>query len=112
MTDASPYTLTVTITREQVECWAGRPLSDDEIARLDECIPLSSIPDAVAGIVSSFEPDEDDEAADEQYRWTEHSNDIGDWCPWSGGPTTADPSDDDHRCPARCAASSIEPVDD
>ena len=50
---------TVIITPEQIECWAGRPLTDDEVSRLDDCIPNSSIPDAVADIVASV-ADEDD----------------------------------------------------
>ncbi|WIM95791.1 hypothetical protein ACTOB_007925 [Actinoplanes oblitus] len=52
---------TVTITREQVECWAGRTLTDDEVYVLDGCIPNSSIPDAVGDIVASFPEDSDDE---------------------------------------------------
>lgn len=46
--------LTVTITRDQLECWAGRELSDDEVARLDDAIPMSSIPEAIGTIVDSF----------------------------------------------------------
>ncbi|MEU7905863.1 hypothetical protein [Actinoplanes sp. NPDC049118] len=45
---------TVEITREQVECWAERALTDDEVSRLDDCIPNSSIPDAVADIVAGL----------------------------------------------------------
>lgn len=48
----------ITITREQLAAWAGRALTDDEVERLDECIPNSSIPDAIDTIVSSFDPDE------------------------------------------------------
>lgn len=44
----------ITLTREQLECWAGRTLTSDEIARLDECIPMSSIPEAIGQIVDSF----------------------------------------------------------
>ena len=44
----------VTITREQVEAWAGHQLSDDDVSRLEACIPNSSIPDAVADIIASF----------------------------------------------------------
>lgn len=43
------------ITREQAESWAGRALSDDELERLSDAIPNSSIPDAVDTIVSSWE---------------------------------------------------------
>ncbi len=44
----------VNITREQVEAWAGQQLSDDDVSRLEDRIPDSSIPDAVAAIVASF----------------------------------------------------------
>jgi hypothetical protein len=43
------------ITREQAESWAGRALSDDELERLSDAIPNSSIPDAVDTIVSSWD---------------------------------------------------------
>lgn len=45
------------ITREQAEHWAGRPLSDEDLERLDEAIPFSSIPDAISAIVDSFDSD-------------------------------------------------------
>ncbi|WP_329431028.1 hypothetical protein OG339_48585 (plasmid) [Streptosporangium sp. NBC_01495] len=52
--------LGVVLTREQLEEWAGRPLTDDDVALLDDCIPNSSIPDAVgdivAGLPSGFDP--------------------------------------------------------
>lgn len=35
------------ISRYQAELWAGRPLTDDELERLAEGIPFSSIPDAI-----------------------------------------------------------------
>jgi hypothetical protein len=41
---------TVRISRAQLEAWAG-PLTDEQVELLDECIPNSSIPDAVATIV-------------------------------------------------------------
>lgn len=43
------------VTREQAESWAGRALSGDELERLSDAIPNSSIPDAVGTIVSSWE---------------------------------------------------------
>lgn len=46
----------------------------------------------------------------DQYRWTYHRDDSDDWCRWSLCSTTADPAGDDTRCPAGCAASTIEPV--
>lgn len=45
----------LTITREQLEQWAGRALSDTEIDRLDECVPNSSIPEAIGEICVSFD---------------------------------------------------------
>ncbi len=53
--------LTVEVTRDQLEAWAGRELTDEEVTRLDDAIPNSSIPDAVEAIVGSFLPDSDDE---------------------------------------------------
>lgn len=48
----------ITITRGQLEDWAGRRLTDDEVERLDECIPNSSIPEAIETIVGSFASEE------------------------------------------------------
>lgn len=45
----------VFLTREQLEAWAGRRLSDDDLGRLDEAIPNSSIPEAIDAIVASFD---------------------------------------------------------
>lgn len=39
---------------EQAEAWCGRTLSDDDVERLEEAIPNSSIPEAVDAIVSSW----------------------------------------------------------
>ncbi|MFG1857440.1 hypothetical protein ACGFJT_36785 [Actinomadura geliboluensis] len=36
-------------------------------------------------------------------RWNKHSNDLGDWCPWSTEPLPADHRDT--RCPAGCRDS-------
>jgi len=44
----------ITITREQVEAWAGRALTDEEIADLDVAIPNSSIPEAIGEIVNAL----------------------------------------------------------
>jgi hypothetical protein len=41
----------ITLTREQLEAWAGVHLTDDEVDRLAQCIPNSSIPDAIGIIV-------------------------------------------------------------
>lgn len=38
--------------------------------------------------------------------YNEHTNDLGDWCPWSGEP--APESDHDYpACPARCRDSDV-----
>jgi hypothetical protein len=44
----------ITLSRGQLEAWAGRPLADDEITNLEDAIPHSSIPEAVGTIVDSF----------------------------------------------------------
>jgi len=43
------------ITAEQAAHWAGRPLVVDDVQRLAECIPHSSIPDAIGEIVASWD---------------------------------------------------------
>ena len=45
--------------------------------------------------------DDDDDTGDDDGLWEEHTNDIGDWCPFSGKVRDAD----DTRCPQGCAAS-------
>lgn len=45
----------ILITRDQIETWAGRSLSDDELDRLDEALPHSTLPDTVGLIVDGFE---------------------------------------------------------
>ncbi|MGY2116673.1 hypothetical protein ACW9HR_22435 [Nocardia gipuzkoensis] len=42
-------------TKSEAEAWAGRPLTAEEMDRLDDDIPNSSIPDAIGAIVDSFE---------------------------------------------------------
>lgn len=44
----------ITLTRDQLEAWAGRALSDDEVSELDVAISNSSIPEAIATIVANF----------------------------------------------------------
>lgn len=46
--------LTVQITREQLEGWSGRSLTDDQVVRLDEAIPDSSIPSAIDTLVHAL----------------------------------------------------------
>jgi hypothetical protein len=43
------------ITQEQLERWAGRLLNGDDLDRLDEAIPRSSIPSAIGEIVSGMD---------------------------------------------------------
>lgn len=43
----------ITLTREQLEKWAG-PLTTDALARLGRDIPDSSIPDAISEIVAGY----------------------------------------------------------
>jgi hypothetical protein len=38
------------ITREQAEAWVGHPLTDAQAEWIEECIPNSSIPDAIETI--------------------------------------------------------------
>lgn len=51
MSDSQPRR-GITLTREQLEEWSGRRLTDDEIDRLEDAIPNSSIPQAIDAIVS------------------------------------------------------------
>lgn len=46
--------------------------------------------------------------SDDRGVYPEHSNDIDDWCPWSGEPRQGD----DTRCPAGCRRSEIDPDDE
>ena len=41
-------------------------------------------------------------------RYSDHNNDLGDWCGWSLCSTSAAP---ESRCPAGCRGSFVEPVD-
>lgn len=43
------------ISPEQANSWAGRDLTPDEVDRLAEAIPHSSIPEAIATITSSWD---------------------------------------------------------
>lgn len=46
----------ITWHRETVESWAGYAMTDDEVDRLAEAIPFSSVPEAVAAITDHMEP--------------------------------------------------------
>lgn len=45
----------ITLTRSQLEEWAGRPLSGADLDRLASAIMHSSIPDAINEIVAGFD---------------------------------------------------------
>lgn len=42
----------ITLSRDQLEAWARRPLSDEEVEAIDDCLPNSSIPDAIEVIAN------------------------------------------------------------
>lgn len=43
----------ITLTHKQLEQWAGRPLTNDEVARLDAALPHSSLPDLIWTVVDA-----------------------------------------------------------
>lgn len=43
------------INHEQLESWAGRPLNENDLDRLDDAIPNSSIPEAIGEIVAGVD---------------------------------------------------------
>lgn len=51
----------IVLSHDQLERWAGQPLSETDIDRLRAAIEHSSIPEAIGTIVSGFEPAEPDE---------------------------------------------------
>jgi hypothetical protein len=51
---------TVTITRDQLEAWAGRSLTDEMVDAIDDCIPNSTIPDAIGEIAAAVTWDEEE----------------------------------------------------
>ncbi len=81
-----PARVGVTLTREDIEEWAGRPLTDEEVARLDDALPYSSVPEAVATIVGHLSPEcvltaenmatEDDCTTHEHRRWVVTAGDA------------------------------------
>ena len=44
----------ITISRDRLDEWAGRELSDNEVDQLKRAIPYSSIPEALRTIADSF----------------------------------------------------------
>lgn len=53
----SCHALGITLTRDQLESWAGRALTDEEVVALDTAIPNSGIPESIATIVDSLSSD-------------------------------------------------------
>lgn len=44
----------ITLTRDQLEAWATRALSDEQVEQIEEAIPNTSIPDAIVAISDSL----------------------------------------------------------
>lgn len=43
------------------------------------------------------------------YSISDHTNDIGDWCPWSGALVPEDEAhNEEFTCPAMCADATVE----
>lgn len=57
---AAPEERGIELTREQLNDWAGRILSDGEVEALEEAIPNSSIPEAIGTIADSLPYRDDD----------------------------------------------------
>jgi hypothetical protein len=49
----------ITLTRGQLNAWAGRDLTDEEVDTLEEAIPNSSIPEAVQLMADSLPHEEE-----------------------------------------------------
>lgn len=69
--------LTVEITREQLEAWAGRALTDEQVARLDRCLPDSSIPEAVGTIAASMGDDDDGALPEDEAKSDDRCRECG-----------------------------------
>ncbi|MEU1813402.1 hypothetical protein [Micromonospora aurantiaca (nom. illeg.)] len=82
------------------------------IGSLDDVLilvgPLEQLAQVCANLVACILASDPSPAQDAPgWRWSQHSNNIGDWCPWSGVPVTAG-VDGDERCPVGCRASRAE----
>jgi hypothetical protein len=49
----SCHALGIELTRDQLEAWAGRELTDEEVEDLDMRIPNSSIPEAIQTMIEN-----------------------------------------------------------
>lgn len=57
------------LTRDQLNAWAGFPLTDEHVDRLDDALPHSSVPEAIATIADTFViADDDDDDPDAAIR--------------------------------------------
>jgi hypothetical protein len=52
----------LSFTRDQVNAWVGRPLTDHEFGHLDYALPLSTLPETIGQILDSFSDSTDDES--------------------------------------------------
>jgi hypothetical protein len=48
------HALGIELTRDQLQAWAGRELTDEEVEQIDEAIQHSSIPEAINTIADSL----------------------------------------------------------
>jgi hypothetical protein len=51
----------ITLTREQLEAWCCMTLTDEQVERLEQVLPDSSVPEAIQTIVESFEEANEDD---------------------------------------------------
>jgi hypothetical protein len=50
----------ITLTRGQLEAWAGKALTDEQVELIEESVQFSSIPEAISLIASQFPADEEE----------------------------------------------------
>ena len=53
----SCHAVGIELTRDQLQAWAGRELTDEEVEALDRAIPDSSIPEAIQTLADSLSSD-------------------------------------------------------
>lgn len=73
----------LTFSRAQVEAWVGHPLTDDQVADIEEALPLSTLPETVdtvaheaLGIRAGMEDDEPFPQGPEDARVCIHGNRV------------------------------------
>lgn len=49
--------MNIVITYDQLVCWAGRELTDEDIKQIEDAIPNSSIPEAISEIAYAITKD-------------------------------------------------------